>query len=127
MNSKNLIYAPRLKTDSLFHLLAQPVAQQFVDGSDAKTAPDGECIERTSIRIVSFTRLYRCLVQIDDDGDTCHEEKEEHDPELLNALLVAEGLPEEAKQTKDEGKAIEHIVSLVFLQVGWQQILIAKA
>ena len=39
-------------------------AKTFDNGSDAKTNPNGERIERTSISIVAFTRFARCLVEV---------------------------------------------------------------
>ncbi len=77
--------------------------------------PDREGIERTRISIVSFAWLIRCLVEIDNDGQTGHEEEEENDPEALNAFLATISLPEKSQQTQEQWQHIEHIVSLVVL------------
>ena len=47
--------------------------------------PDGKCIERACIRIVAFTGLHRCLIQIKHDGQAGHEEQEKYNPELLDS------------------------------------------
>ena len=62
------------------------------DGCYTHAAPDGESIEGTSVGIVALTGLYRCLVQIDDNGETCHEEQEEHHPELTDTNGIVDGL-----------------------------------
>ena len=72
----------------------------FDDSCNTHTAPYSEGIERTSVGIVALTRLHRCLVEVDDDGKTCHEEQEEHHPELADAFLpLAQRLPEESDET----------------------------
>ena len=111
------------------------------DGCYAHATPDGEGIERTCISIVTLTGLHRCLVQIDDDGETSHEEQEEHHPKLSDTNGVVDGLfrtidcdltftgipslPEETKQTEYQGQTVEYIMSLVFLQIVGKQVLIA--
>ena len=60
------------------------------------TYPDGKGIERTGIRIVSFTGLCRSLVEVEHDSDTCHKEQEEDHPELLDTPLAMISLPEES-------------------------------
>ena len=99
-------------------------AKTFDDSGYTQTNPNGKRIERTSISIVAFTRFARCLVQIEHDGKTCHEEEEEDNPKLLDTFLSAVGLPEKTSQTKQQGQAIEHIVSLVCFQIIGKQRLI---
>ena len=90
--------------------------------------PDTEGIERTSVGIVTFTRLIRCLVQIEHDGDTRHEEQEEHHPELLDATTSTVGLPQQTDETHEQRQHVEHVVTLVTLaQVVGQQALVAQA
>ena len=67
--------------------LLQLGGQQVANGSHTHTTPDGEGIERTGVCIVTLTGLDGRLVQIEHDGQAGHEEQEEHDPELLDALL----------------------------------------
>ena len=55
------------------------------DGSHTHAAPDGEGIEGAGIGVVTLTGLHRCLVQINHDGQTSHEEEEEYYPELADA------------------------------------------
>ena len=61
--------------------------QHTHQGYHTETDPDTEGIERTGIGIVSFTRLVGCLVQVEHNGDTGHEEEHEGDPESLNTFL----------------------------------------
>ena len=92
-------------------------AKAFDNGSDAKTNPDGEGIERACISVVALTRFARCLVEVKHNGKTCHEEQEEDHPKLLDTFLSAVGLPEEARQTKQQGQAEEYVMSLVVFQI----------
>jgi len=103
------------------YLLFQPTGHT----SHTHTHPDGKGIERTGIRIVAFTRLHRSLVQVEHDGKTGHEEKEEYHPELLDAFFTLISLPEQTDEAKYQRQAEEHVVSLVVLQVAWQEFLIA--
>ena len=89
------------------------LAKEVVEGCDTHAAPDSEGVERAGISIVALTRLYRCLVQIDDDRQTCHEEQEEDDPELTDAAAAAERLPEESNKSEDKRQTVEHVVSFV--------------
>ena len=89
------------------------LAKEVVEGCDTHAAPDSEGVERAGISIVALTRLYRCLVQIDDDRQTCHEEQEEDDPELTDAAASAERLPEESDKSEDKRQTVEHVVSFV--------------
>ena len=100
-------------------------AQTFDDGRDAQTDPYGKGVERARIGVVTFARFARGLVQIEDNGQTGHEEKEENDPELLDAFLSAVGLPEHAEESEQQGQAVEDVVSLVFAQIGGEFRLIA--
>ena len=58
------------------------------DGCNAHTAPYCKGIERTGIGIVALTWLHRCLVEVEHDGKTGHEEEEQHYPELADAFLT---------------------------------------
>ena len=73
-------------------LLLELAVQPVDDGGYAHAAPDGEGIERACIGIIALTGLHRRLVQIDHDGETRHEEKEEDYPELADADGVVDGL-----------------------------------
>ena len=96
-------------------------AKTFDDSGYTQTNPNGERIERTSISIVAFTRFARCLVQIEHDGKTCHEEEEEDYPKLLDTFLSAVGLPEKTRQTKQQGQTEEYVMSLVVFQIIGQE------
>ena len=60
------------------------------------TYPNGKGVERTGIRVISFTGLCRGLVEVEHDSDTRHEEQEEDHPELLDTPLAMISLPEES-------------------------------
>ena len=100
-------------------------AKTFDDSGYTQTNPNGERIERTSISIVAFTRFARCLVEVKHNGKTCHKEEEEDHPKLLDTFLSAVGLPEEARQTKQQGQAEEDVMSLVVFQIIGQKRLIS--
>ena len=85
--------------------------EQISNGCHSQTYPNGKSIERASISIVALTRLHRSLVEVDDDGKSCHKEKEEDHPELLYTLVSIASvccldtllyLPEESYQTQYE-------------------------
>ena len=107
----------RLFSDLLF--------QPTCDTCHTHTYPDGEGIERTGIRIVSFTRLERCLIQVKHNGQTGHEEEEEYHPELLDTLFAFVGLPEQTDESENQRQAEEYIVSFIILQVRWKEFLVA--
>ena len=116
--------------------------QQVEDSQYAQATPDGKGIERAGIGVVALTRLHRHLIQINHDGKTCHEEEEEHHPELLDtdrqqllcllsvlhhlALAGVPCLPEETDETQYQRHAVEHVVSLILLQVIRQLALVAQ-
>ena len=91
--------------------------EQIRDGHHAESAPDGEGVERACVRVVALTGLHWRLVEIENDGQSCHEEKEEDHPELLYASLAVVGLPEEAYQAQQQGQTIENVVPFVVFQV----------
>ena len=91
----------------------------------AHADPDGKGIERACIGIVAFAGLHGRLVQVEHDGDAGHEEQEEHYPELLDAPASPVGLPDEADDAKQQWQAVEHVVALVFLELGGQVFLVA--
>ena len=94
------------------------MAEHIVKGSDAKATPDGKGIERTCVGIVSLAHLKRVLVEIDDDGEPCHEEQKEHHPELLDATPSAsQALPEETEETEQQWQTIIDIPSFIVAQV----------
>ena len=76
--------------------------QQADNACHTHTNPDGKSVERTSIRIVTLTRLTRRLVQVEHDGYTGHEEEKEHHPELLDTFLTAVGLPQQADDAEQQ-------------------------
>mgnify|MGYP003209928807 FL=1 len=71
--------------------------------------------------------MSRRLVEVDDDGQSRHEEQEEDRPELLDTSLATEGLPEEAQKTKQQRHTVEDIVALIFLERVGHEILVAQA
>ena len=75
--------------------------------------------------MISFTRLIWRLVQVKHDGQTRHEEEEEHHPEALDALLARECLPEQTEQTEQKRKHVIDVVSLVFTNGSRHVILVA--
>ena len=95
------------------------------DGCHAQSAPYSEGIERSGVSIVTFARLRWCLVEVDHNGQTCHEEQEGHHPELLYAAFSAPCLPEEAYDAQQQRQAIEHVVAFVGLQLVGQLALVA--
>ena len=102
--------------------------QQLPQSGHAHANPDGVGIERTGVGVVALTRLARSLVQVEHDGDTGHEEQEEHHPELLDAALAAIGLPQQTDDAQQERQHVEHVVALVTLAiVVGQQALVAQA
>ena len=100
--------------------------EHIVESQHTKTAPYSECVERAGISIVALTGLLRSLVKIEHDGKTGHEEEEEHHPELADATLSAPSLPEESDKSQQQRQTVEHVVSLVVLQLLRQLALVAK-
>ena len=99
-------------------MLLQHLAEPGDDGGHTNAAPDGVGIEGTSIGIVALTRLLGRLVQIDHNGQSRHDEQEEHHPELLDALAAtSQHLPEQTDETQYERHTVEHIVAFVLLQL----------
>ena len=96
-------------------------AKTFDDSGYTQTNPNGEGIERACISVVALTRFARCLVEVKHNGETCHEEQEEDHPKLLDTFLSPVGLPEEARQTKQQGQAEEYVMSLVVFQIIGQE------
>ena len=93
--------------------------------SHAEAHPNGKGIERTGVGIVALARLIGRLVQVDDNGYASHEEKEEHHPELLDAFLAAESLPEKSAKAEYERQTVEDVVSFVVLELIGQRLLIS--
>ena len=87
--------------------------------------PDGEGIERTRVSVVTFSWLIRSLIEVEDDGQTRHEEEEEYHPEALNTLLTRECLPKQTNQAKNEWQHVIDIVALVLADGSRHMILIA--
>ena len=87
--------------------------QSLCQGRDTKPDPDTEGIERTCIRIVSFTRLVGCLVQIEHNGQACHKEQEECNPETLDTLLSGISLEQQAQNTQQQGQHIIDVMSFI--------------
>ena len=123
------------------HIFFLQLAVQQVDEScNTHTTPDGKSIERTRISIVAFTYLLRILIKVDDNSQTCHEEQEEHNPELADAhwfyiFFVATGhttfasvprLPEESDKTEHQWHHIEYIVAFVVFQLIGQCRLVSQ-
>ena len=116
--------AERTDSDRAFYL--EIFLHQVDQGCHAHAAPNGEGIERTGVSIVSFTRLYRCLIEVNDNSETCHEEQEADYPELADAATTAESLPEESDKTQQQRQTIEDVVTFVHLQVIRQLTLITE-
>ena len=74
---------------------------------------------------MNITGLHGHLVQIEHDGYSGHEEQEEYHPELAHSGVAFPALPEDSKDTKDEGKCEEHIASLVLFEELGQSLLVA--
>ena len=68
----------------------------------AKTNPYSESVERTSVGVVTLTRLARILVQINHNGDTCKYEQRHHNPEILLITVEVEAKTEQTKQQRQE-------------------------
>ena len=62
--------------------------QSLCQCRDTEPDPDTERIERSGIRIVSFTRLIWRLIQIQNDSQTSHEKQEESHPETLDSFFA---------------------------------------
>ena len=69
------------------------MADQAGKACHAHAHPNGKCVERACVGVVAFARLFGRLVQVDYDGDACHEKQEEYNPKLFNAALAFVGLP----------------------------------
>ena len=106
---------------NFFHVSAQEVDDARYTHAD----PDGEGVEGACVSVVTFAGLSRCLVEVEHDGYTGHEEQEEYHPELLDAFLSAPCLPEESDDSQQKREAVEDVVSLVVLQFLWQKALVA--
>ena len=65
----------------------QSAIQLLNYGCHAHTAPYCEGVERTGVGVVALTGLHRGLVEVDHDGESGHEEQEEHHPELADAFV----------------------------------------
>ncbi len=96
------------------------------DCRHSDSAPYSERIERACVSIVAFTRLHRCLVKIEDNSKSGHEEQEEHHPELPYAPLASVSLPEKAYESEQQRHAIEHVVSFVGFQFVRKLALVAE-
>ncbi len=108
-------------------LAAQSKHDQTPQAYHSHSHPDREGIERTGKGIVAFAGLSGSLIEIKHDGDTCHEEEEEHHPELLDASLRHESLPAYADDAEQQREHIENVVTLVFAAlVGRKQTLVAE-
>src|SRR5574344_1850319 len=83
-----------------YHLIDFQPLYKIYYCRNTDTAPYSVSIERTCISIVSFTRLHRCLVKINDDCESCHKEQEKHNPELTYSTLSAICLPEQSYQAE---------------------------
>ena len=81
-----------------------PKRRSLDESGDAQADPNGKRVERTGIGVVTFARFARGLVQIEDNGQTGHEEEKENNPELLDAFLSAVGLPEHAEESEQQGR-----------------------
>ena len=64
-----------------------------------------------------------CLVQIDNDGKSCHEEQCQNYKELLCSLPVLSYLPEQSHQTQYKWEAVEYVVSLTCPCIGKQIVV----
>ncbi len=110
----------RFALAAVLRFLHKEVAEHYADCRHSHAYPQGKGVERTGKRIVALTRLARCLVEIKHNGDTGHEEEEEHNPELLYAAhrigaMVVQRLIEQADEAQKQGKHVENIVPLVAL------------
>ena len=72
---------------ALLVFAAQEVAQHHAYGGHAEAYPHGEGVERAGEGVVALTGLAGCLVEVQHNRYTRHEEEEEHHPELLYAAL----------------------------------------
>ena len=121
-----------------YSLTLQGTTEPVEQCRNSQSHPNGISIERTCIGIVTFARLHGCLIKVNDNGNTCHKEQEEHNPELLHTLVhsyctqgislrVLIHLPEETQQAEYQRHSIEHVMSLVLTQLRWQLRLVAQA
>ena len=100
--------------------------EHIVNSQHTKTTPNSVSVERACISIVAFTRLLRSLVKVEHDSKTCHEEQEEHNPELADAALTAPCLPEKTYKSEQERQTVEHVVTLISLQLSRHLALVAQ-
>ena len=100
------------------------IPQHTDDACHSHTYPDSKGVERTGIRIVSFTGLRRSLVEVEYDSDTCHKEQEEYHPELLDASLAMVSLPEESDQTENQRQTVEYIMTFIVFEILRKQFLV---
>ena len=111
---------------SRYYCCHLPVFQQFLKPADysehAEANPDSEGVERAGIRVIALTGLVWGLVQIHDDSDSRHEEKQEHHPAVLRVVLQ---LVEKAYQAQQQRQEIIFGMSGV-LHGPWQVVLVAE-
>ena len=94
----------------------------------SQTYPYGKGIEGACIGIVALTRLERCLVEIEHDGQSSHEEQQHDNEQLLPALMSIPAytptrsapLPQHTQQAKQQRHSIKDIMPFVLCQIGWQ-------
>ena len=108
--------------------LAEELADERPQTGHTHAEPDSEGIEGACEGVVTLAGLGRGLVEVEHDGDTCHEKEEEDYPELFDAALGGEGLPAETDYAHEERKHEEYVVALVALAVGvGEEALVTEA
>ena len=93
----------------LFGILRYPL----IEGCHTQADPDGEHVEGAGIGIVPLPHLVRRLVQVQHDGDTRHEEHQEHNPA---AALVPVKLEHQAQQPQQQRQEEVVVLALVLPQ-----------
>ena len=73
--------------------------QQGADGCRSHAYPHGKGIEGAGIGIVPLPGLERCLVDVDHNGQSCHEEQQSDHEGLLLSFPTSSELPAQSQQS----------------------------
>ena len=86
-----------------------------IQSHHAESDPDGKGIERTRVSVVAFPWLVWVLVEVQDDGNTRHEEEQCHNKHIF---LVGIQVVEQAGKSQQQGQEIESIACGVMHALG---------
>ena len=93
--------------------------QSFIKRQYANSNPDGECVKRSCISVVTFARLQRRLIQINHNGKSCHEKQKKHGPQIfspVNPSVVHENDTDNPKNQREKVILVFGFVVSIFLR-----------